>query len=332
MVRRATLRGPGRWPPSIRSRRWGSSCRAGSRRCPVAGRRRDRGPGRRRRGHGGPVPAPGPGPGLLPGGSGYRGKRDRPARRRLLPGSLGRRGPFRGGRILPGVSPPRKTLVRPVPAGRCPVGRSPCLRGGEGRAVPVAGPVGLHQVPLRRRPADQRLQLGRQHLGPALHVVAEPALPVQRKRRPDDRDDARLDAGPKYTAQGSRAAPVRSARVTGPAGSRVRSPKNSTSTPAAPPTSRSQSRHRRWLAARALVQAAAAPARWGSPASPAARESRRTTRTRPVAPALPPRPRWDARSAPAAPGPLPATEVRQGQDGAPPGGFAGRDVLEPLVA
>ena len=64
----------------------------------------------------------------------------------------------------------------------------------------VARPVGLHQVPLGGRPADQRFQLAGEQLGPALHVVAQPAVPRQLQRRADD---AECSAGPGLEVDGA---------------------------------------------------------------------------------------------------------------------------------
>ena len=77
------------------------------------------------------------------------------------------------------------------------------------------------------------LELVGEVLGDAGDVVAEAASPLRREGRSDDAEVS-VGLAVKYTATGKIGAPVRSARVAGPAGSVVRSPKNSTSTPPPP--------------------------------------------------------------------------------------------------
>src|SRR5579859_1510960 len=91
------------------------------------------------------------------------------------------------------------------------------------------------------------------------------------------------------------------ASVAGPPGNCVRSPKNSTWTPGVPPTLRSESRHTTCPALSARSTAAPAPA-------PTAMTSIPSRRRHPVPLVDQPHPR-----------PLPAAEVREGEDRSLPG-------------
>ena len=102
----------------------------------------------------------------------------------------------------------RRAAVAPGPGGRA--------AGGAAQRLVVARPVRLEQVPLLGRPADQHLERPGQVLGHPGDVRAEPAPPfgVQRRQRP-----RRGSARPRSTtAAGSSGAPVRSAIRAGPPG------------------------------------------------------------------------------------------------------------------
>ncbi len=102
------------------------------------------------------------------------------------------------------------------------------------------GQFGLQEMPLLGRDPDELFELGGETLRDAGDVGAQAAL--ARSIGIGGRTTPRCPRpASKYTATGSSVAPVRSASVAGPAGSVVRSPKNSTSTPS-PVRSRSLNR------------------------------------------------------------------------------------------
>ena len=200
------------------------------------------------------------------------------------------------------ISLDRGTGVRPVDlAGPFAVAR-------------IARPVRLEQVPLLGRAADEHLELAGQVLGDPGDVLARASPALDGQRRADDAVVA-VEPSREVHATGRIGAPVRSASVAGPAGSVVRSPKNSTSTP---------------LPLEVAVAEQADDLRCGrGPArSPAGRPVRAAPRSCRGAPASSANHSnssggssgstttvmwWPCVGHPA-PGPLPAAEVRQGED------------------
>ena len=87
----------------------------------------------------------------------------------------------------------------------------------------IAGPVGLKEVPLLGGAAHEVFELDRHLLGHALDVASKALLPARIDGMTDD--GGVVVTGAAVDGSRNKTAPVRSAKVAGPAGSVVRSPK-----------------------------------------------------------------------------------------------------------
>ena len=185
-------------------------------------------------------------------------------------------------------------------------------------------------MPLLGRGADQRFELDAR--GPASR---RDVLSCRSARLDLDRGAARLPHGVRRLRSTPRwagsARPCATTSVAGPAGSVVRSPKNSTSTPPVP-MSRSQSRHSTSLLLSALIDAIAGPGPSGTTFMPSDRRkpSEPLEQLRRLERLDHDRDR-DALVSDPAPRPLPSAQVGKGEDHAPAGGERHRAVVDALV-